>query len=91
MATELKNSLDWQKLHLELQVQLATVKNPRVLKDARRMLTNFDPMIAKLSNLELKSRRTAGHPMRSVQEQLDYINTEVNNFEQWLLIAMLSS
>ena len=84
------NSLDWDKAETELRDTVKLIKDPRKAFEAKKVLRNFDAMIKKLSQLELEARRSASQSRRKVDEQLELINTELNNFEQWVTLLLLT-
>lgn len=86
---KITNSLQWQELDTQLNATIKTLHNEEMAMQARKMLTNFGGMVTKLSKLEMEARTSASGSKRRVNEQLEIINTEVENFEQWLTLLML--
>jgi hypothetical protein len=91
MTAEITNSLDWYNVELALKSEISSIKNPRTAGDARKMLQNINQAITKLSQLELVQRRTQGSSGNNVKEQLIEVNDQISQFEQWVLIAVLSA
>lgn len=83
------NSLQWQEIDTQLSTTIKALHNEEMAMQARKMLTNFNAMITKLSKLEMEARTSASGSKRRVNEQLEIINTEVENFQQWLTLLML--
>jgi len=83
------NSLDWQMLETTLKQQIAYIKDDRRRNEVKKMLKNFDPMITKLSKLELLARTSPSQSRRNVTEQLDLINSDLLQFEQWITLLLL--
>ena len=86
---KIKNSLDWQDCETELKQKIAHVKDTRRQVEARKVLKNFEGMITKLSKLEMNARTSPSGSLRNVAEQLDLVNQEILNFEQWLTLLIL--
>ena len=57
--------------------------------DARRILRNLTAMVTELPKLELQMRRSPGHNPSKVEAQLEKINFEINNLEQWVTLLLL--
>jgi hypothetical protein len=87
---EIKCSSDFSAVDTELLRQISVITNQSVAFQARKMLRNFKPMIAKLGQLEVEARRKPYERSLRVEEQLDYINRELHNFEDWLMFLVLS-
>jgi len=90
MATEITNSLDWANVEVELKTLLRTIKNPVIVKDARKMLQNINFAVSKLSQCELWARRNPGNSGIKVNEELVNVNEQISQFEQWIMIGVLS-
>ena len=86
---EIANSLEWSKVETTLWSQANKVQ-PKYLSDFRRVVSNITRMNTQLSKLELEARRSASGSKRKVNEQLEKINVEIHNLEQWLFMLMLS-
>ena len=89
MAIEIKTAMDWPNVEGDLMRHLAQVKDPLKRIEAKKVLKNFEPMITKLSMLELEARRSSSHSTRKVDEQLLYINNEILALEQWITLLLL--
>jgi hypothetical protein len=90
MTIEIKNSLDWQKAESELHIIINQIADKSSRIQANKLLLNFEPMITKLSQLELTARRTQGSANRNLNTQLEYINMEISNLEQWVTVLLLT-
>jgi phage host-nuclease inhibitor protein Gam len=58
-------------------------------EQASKVVYNIGTMVSQLSKLELEARRSAFKSNQRVTEQLEKINTEINNLEQWLTLLLL--
>jgi hypothetical protein len=84
MTMEIKTSLDWEVAKVELKDQLVQLSYNN---DLRKMLKSIDTMVTQLSILEVEARRTRSTTRTTAK--LEEINTAINNFEKWLMMAML--
>jgi hypothetical protein len=86
---EIANSLQWSKVEIELWAQANKIK-PQFLRDFRQVMSNIARMNTELSKRELEARRSHSGSLRRVNEQLEKINAEIYNVEQWLFMLLLS-
>jgi hypothetical protein len=87
---EIANSLEWANVETTLLDSISRIPNISHAMTARKMLSNLRPMVTKLSQMELEARRSSSHSPRRVNEQLEFFNRQLANYEQWLMICLLS-
>lgn len=85
----IENSLQWTQCETEFDNKIAKIPDLAMARQARKMLFNFNAMIKKLSQFELEARTSYSGNKRKVNEQLAIINTELSNFDQWILLLIL--
>lgn len=85
----IKSAMGWPDAESDLIKSVSRIKDPLKRMEAQKMLRNFDPMITKLSKLELEARRSSSHSTRKVDEQLDIINQSMLGLEQWVTLLLL--
>lgn len=82
----MKTSLDWQNTRSILSQNIS--KLGRKSQDLQRILDNIDPLITKLSQIEVGMRaRGQGH--RQHQDQLALINQRIADLEHLITLASL--
>ena len=86
----INSSLDWPKVEEELRANIGKIRNVQNAWHARKVLLNFERMITKLSQVEVTSRRVPGQQGSKAFDELKKFNEELNNFEQWILMLMLT-
>ena len=86
---EIKTALDFPRVEIDLQGLINKLPRAQHRFDGMRVLRNMTKMVSELSKRELTMRRTAGHPRRAVDEQIELINGEINNLEQWITLLLL--
>lgn len=86
----IKSAMDWPDAESELIKHISRIKDPLKRIQAKKVLSNLETMITKLSKLELEARRSSSHSTRKVDEQLDIINQSMLELEQWVTLLLLS-
>ena len=86
---EIKTALDWPKVEAPLLASVRNLKDYEHRDQAGKVIYNLGKMVSQLSKLELEARRSAFKSNQRVLEQLEKINTEINNLEQWLTLLLL--
>jgi len=86
---EIKTALDFPHIEIKLQGLIGKLPRAQHRFDGMKVLRNMTKMVSELSKRELTMRRTAGNPRRSVDEQLELINSEIYNLEMWITMLML--
>ena len=81
---KLTNSLDWNQVSIQLNIQLNALPHNR---DLLKMYKNIEGMVEVLSKLEVDARRT--HKTYYVEEKIAEINSAIDRFEKLLLVAKL--
>lgn len=81
---QIENSLDWQKVGIDLQSQISLLGyNP----DLNKMFTNIGLMVSTLSKLEVEARRSKS--TRVTTAKVTEINKAIDHLEKLLLMALL--
>jgi hypothetical protein len=85
----IKNSLDWQLESAKILALIHSVPSPSNAFDCRLIISNIGKMVSHLSKLELQMRRSSSHSPRLVNEQLEKINTTIDDLEHWITMLMM--
>ena len=86
---EIKTALDFPHIEIKLHGLIGKLPQAQHRFDGMKVLRNMTKMVSELSRRELTMRRTAGHPRRAVDEQLELINSEIHNLEMWITMLLL--
>jgi hypothetical protein len=83
-----QNSLDWNKVSSDLRAQMHSAP---VLcrKDLARMIGSIEGLVQKLGSEEVELRRNRKESSPRHQELLAQINESINEYEKWLMLALL--
>ena len=81
---QIENSLDWQKVGIDLQSQISQMGYNA---DLNKMFVNIGLMVTALSKLEVEARRSKS--TRVTTEKVKEINKAIDHLEKLLLMAML--
>lgn len=81
---QIENSLDWQKVGIDLQSQISQLGYNA---DLNKMFVNIGLMVTTLSKLEVEARRSKS--TRVTAEKVAEINKAIDHLEKLLLMALL--
>ena len=81
---QIENSLDWQKVGIDLQSQISQLGYNA---DLNKMFVNIGLMVTALSKLEVEARRSKS--TRVTTEKVTEINKAIDHLEKLLLMALL--
>ena len=86
---ELKNSLDWEKIKVEIK-KLGRML-PAFSNDFYRITIRLDTLVKELGNLEVEHRRSKSHFSKdSCKNKVKQINEELNQLRKIHLMSVLS-
>lgn len=81
---QIENSLDWQKVGIDLQSQISQLGYNA---DLNKMFVNIGLMVTALSKLEVEARRSKSTRVTDVK--VKEINKAIDHLEKLLLMALL--
>lgn len=81
---QIENSLDWQKVGIDLQSQISQMGYNA---DLNKMFVNIGLMVTALSKLEVEARRSKSTRVTDIK--VKEINKAIDHLEKLLLMALL--
>jgi hypothetical protein len=88
MQMRVQTSLDWNPVSSDLRAQMHSAPS-QCRKDLARMIGGIEGLVHKLGSEEVELRRNRKASSPRQQELLTSINESINEFEKWLMLALL--
>jgi hypothetical protein len=83
-----RTALDWERVSGELRASIHTAP-ARCKKDLTRMIGHIEDLVHKLANEEVTLRRNKKFTSPASERLLAEINESINEYEKWLMLALL--